>query len=455
MGKASHDASTYEHRGLIRLVVRWFVAIYYPRIEVAGAERIPQSGPLLLCANHANSLIDPVIIGIAARRPVRFMAKAPLFDHPIIGPPMNALGMVPAFRGSDDPKQVRRNLESLDVGAKVLVDGHAMGIFPEGKSTDDIHMDMIRSGAARMAIQAAEQGATGVKVLPMGLTYERKEGFRSSVLVRVAEPIDVDELMAQRDGDGRKARRDVTSELDSRLREVVVHLDEPEWEPWLEDLEALVPPAATLPNTPGRMLWQRKRIADAMNHFLKTDRPRAEAVAEAMETYRGQVHDAGLAVDSQVLRSSSLAVCGKLLLGFLCLLLLLPVTLFGTLYHILPFVIVRLVATRMDQPGRKTIATHRMLVGVPIYLLWYLVVTGLLAIYDARIAICSLAVAPVAGVVALHYWHGFRSATRLLYEQFQAMTKRKRLDELRQQRTALREQLTAFAKEYSDIKPQT
>jgi 1-acyl-sn-glycerol-3-phosphate acyltransferase len=61
----------------------------------------------LICANHANSLFDPVLVGVAARRPVKFMAKAPLFDTPVLGPAMKALGMVPAFRGSDDARQVR------------------------------------------------------------------------------------------------------------------------------------------------------------------------------------------------------------------------------------------------------------------------------------------------------------------------------------------------------------
>ena len=199
-------------RGAIRLMVRWLTRHYYPRLEIVGADRIPQTGPVLLCANHANSLIDPVIIGIAARRPVRFMAKAPLFDHPVLGPPMTALGMVPAFRGRDDARQVRRNLESLDVAAKVLIEGHAMGIFPEGLSTDQAHLEMVRSGAGRMALQAVEEGANGLLVVPIGIAYERKDQFRSSVLVRIAEPIDVGQLLsAQHDGDSRKARRAFTT----------------------------------------------------------------------------------------------------------------------------------------------------------------------------------------------------------------------------------------------------
>ncbi|MDC0936987.1 1-acyl-sn-glycerol-3-phosphate acyltransferase, partial [Pirellulales bacterium] len=90
------NESAHEPRGMLRNLARWLVQTYYPNIEITDAELVPQSGPVLLCANHANSLVDPVMIGIAARRPVRFMAKAPLFEHPVLGPPMRALGMIPA-----------------------------------------------------------------------------------------------------------------------------------------------------------------------------------------------------------------------------------------------------------------------------------------------------------------------------------------------------------------------
>ncbi len=115
---------------------RWFVRkalhVYYPRIEIEGRERIPASGAILFVANHPNSLMDPAVIGFTAQRPVRFFAKAPLFDVPVFGALMKALGMVPAYRGTDDKASVRKNLETLDVGAKYLIQGEAVGIFPEG-----------------------------------------------------------------------------------------------------------------------------------------------------------------------------------------------------------------------------------------------------------------------------------------------------------------------------------
>ena len=293
-----------ESLGIPRSFARWVVRRYYADIEIVDGARVPQSGAVLLCANHANSLIDSLIIGITARRPVRFMAKAPLFDLPVLGSLMHALGMVPAFRGIDDPKQVRRNLESLNVGAGVLIDGHTMGIFPEGRSTDEMHLVKVRSGAARMALQAVEAGTTEVRIVPIGIAYQRKERFRSSVLVRVGEPIVAADFLAAEHGNVPRARRAVTAELDARLKDVVIHLDNPDWEPWLDDLDILVPAPAQARASAASALWQRKRIADAINYFWEEDRPRAEALAADVVWYRSDVETAGLRVDSDVLRLS-------------------------------------------------------------------------------------------------------------------------------------------------------
>src|SRR5688572_535024 len=181
--------SSTEKNGLARGFVRALAKFYYPRIEVTGGRLIPRMGPVLLVANHPNSLIDPVLLGIAAQRPVRLMAKAPLFDVPVFGAVLRAMGMVPAYRGSDDTKQVSRYLESLAVAARQLATGCAMGIFPEGKSHDATQLSLVRSGAARLAMQAVAAGATGLRVVPVGLNYERKERFRTAVWIKVGRPI--------------------------------------------------------------------------------------------------------------------------------------------------------------------------------------------------------------------------------------------------------------------------
>jgi len=448
------NEETVERRGLTRRLVRWLVSRYYPNVKITGADRIPQSGPVLLCANHANSLLDPVLIGIAARRPVRFMAKAPLFDHPILGPPMSALGMIPAFRGQDNAREVRRNLESLDVGAKVLIEGHAMGIFPEGMSTDQAHLEKVRSGAARMAVQAVEEGAAGLKVVPIGISYERKDRFRSSAWIQVGEPIDVGECLDEHEGNGRKAKRAITGELETRLKDIVVHLDEPEWEPWLDDLQILTEAPRKSEKKPQPPLERRKRIADAMNYFLANDRERAESVADEINAYREQVRSAGLRIDSPLLRVHGLKVCAKLLWSFLCLVLLFIPALAGTLFHIVPFVLTRVFARRLDQAGRQTISTNRMLVGVPLYLLWYAVVAWWMLGYFADwFAWTSTIVAPFFGLIAVYYWRKAGQTARLLWHQLRVTVRRGTLKQLRGQEAKLRERLKELADEYAEVSP--
>ena len=442
-----------ETRGNTRRLVRWLVSRYYPNVKISGADHIPQTGPVLLCANHANSMIDPVLIGVAARRPVRFMAKAPLFDTPVLGPIMNALGMVPAFRGSDDPREVRRNVESLDVGAKVLVDGSAMGIFPEGKSTDSAHLEMVRSGAARMAIQAVEEGAMDLKVVPIGMTYDRKEAFRSSVLIQVGEPIDAAAILAEHDGDVRKARRALTEKLEAGLKAVVVHLDNPEWEPWLEDIQHLTasPTESTKKAAP---LERRKRIADTINHFMATDQARAESVAAEIKQYREDVRSAGLRIDSPVLRRHGLKVTASLVWEFICLVVLFLPAVAGTLHHLFPFVLVRILASRFNQLGRQTMATSRMFVGVPIYLAWYAVVAYWMWGYYAQWFMWTwMIAAPFLGVIAIYYWRRAGKAAVLLWHQVRATLKRDKLLKLREEESRLRDDLKQLAQEYAEHSP--
>ena len=139
---------------LLRRLIRRLIRFYYPVIRVTNADRLPGEGATLYIANHPNSLIDPVLIGIATQRPVRFMAKAPLFEGRVLGALLRSVGMIPAYRASDDKSSVRRNVESLSVAAENLAKELPIGIFPEGKSHDLSHVEQVKTGAARIAQQA-------------------------------------------------------------------------------------------------------------------------------------------------------------------------------------------------------------------------------------------------------------------------------------------------------------
>jgi len=437
-------------RGFARAAVR----LYYPTIEVSGRERVPREGPVLFVANHAASLMDPAIVGITARRPVHFLAKAPLFDVPVLGAAMRALGMVPVFRGSDDRSQVGRNLDSLAVAASRLVDGGAVGIFPEGKSHDALKVEKVRTGAARIAQQAVAGGAKGLKIVPLGLNYAAKERFRSAIWVRVGESVDAAEFL-KRNADERAAMRELTAEIDRRLKEVVVHLDEAKWEPFLLDLELLLPAGRARLSDPVAVVRQRKRIADAMNHFLATDRPRAESVAASIEQQRARAGAVGLSIRSPVLCQRG----AKYFLGMMWAVLRLALgpfpALLGAVHHIVPFLVVRGIASKLQSPGRMTTSLMRLCVGLPLYAAWYVLVWWWMAesYFLPWVAWTWAGLMPFAGAFALGYGRRAREVAGRIRSEVKLLFQPAKLDELRRAQAEVSAQLGGLAKDYLRARP--
>jgi 1-acyl-sn-glycerol-3-phosphate acyltransferase len=433
---------------LARSLVRKILRLYYPRIELEGRERLPATGAVLFVANHPNSLMDPALIGFVARRPVHFFAKAPLFDVPVFGALMTALGMVPAYRGMDDKAQVRRNLETLEVGAAHLRRGEAVGIFPEGKSHDREGVEQVRTGAARIVWQAVHGGAA-VTIVPLGLNYERKERFRSAVWVRIGEPLDAAEWFRARGEENRKAVRSLTEEVDHRLKQVVVHLNEERWQPFVHELEVLLPPEGDDARNPIAALRQRKRIADAMNHFLATDRPRAEAMAAAIEQHRAQLAAAGLTMDSPVLRLGVAWLTVRLLADTFRLMLGLVPGIAGTVHHLVPFAVTRGLVRLVKYPGRTTVAQSRLMIGLPVYGLWYAAVWWLLAAQTrVWIAWLWLGLMPFAGIATLHFAWRVRQAGRAWWHELKMILQPRELRRLRMQQAELRRKLRHLRDEF-------
>jgi 1-acyl-sn-glycerol-3-phosphate acyltransferase len=91
---------------------------------VTGAEHVPASGGVLVVANHPSD-IDPILVAISVRRPLRFMADAVQFQRGFVGPAVRLLGAFPVRVASPDVTAVRTALELLEAG-------EAVALFPEG-----------------------------------------------------------------------------------------------------------------------------------------------------------------------------------------------------------------------------------------------------------------------------------------------------------------------------------
>ena len=119
------------------------------RLEVEGAEALPEHGPVLLAGNH-DSYFDPVVIGLAARRrrQIHALAKAELWKVPGLSAVLNGMGQIPIDRGAGDAHALDRAIEALRAGA-------CIGVFPEGTRSKGREL-RARSGLGRLALAVPE-----------------------------------------------------------------------------------------------------------------------------------------------------------------------------------------------------------------------------------------------------------------------------------------------------------
>jgi 1-acyl-sn-glycerol-3-phosphate acyltransferase len=104
-----------------------------------GWGNVPKDGPLLLLANH-QSMFDPVLVGLASRRYLSYLARKNLFEQPVLAPLIRSLNAIPIDRGFGKDG-IQAVLDALGQGQAVL-------IFPEGERTHDGTVQPLKPGVA-------------------------------------------------------------------------------------------------------------------------------------------------------------------------------------------------------------------------------------------------------------------------------------------------------------------
>lgn len=165
----------YLVRGLVKF------ALLFLGLKFEGIHNLPKKGAAIIVANHVSSW-DPLLVAVAASRPVHFMAKAELYQNPILARLFTALNAFPVKRGQADRNAIRQAL-------RLLESGQILGIFPEGTRKKEVGMEAAQAGAAMLALKS------GAKVIPaacVGTKGRFPWGWGKSTLrIRFGKPLDL------------------------------------------------------------------------------------------------------------------------------------------------------------------------------------------------------------------------------------------------------------------------
>ncbi len=186
---------------MIRFLV-WILIHTIYRVEVKGIEKIPETGAVIVAANHV-SFVDPLIIGGVIRRPVRFIMYFKIFQMRVLNFIFKYGKAIPIAGQNEDPEVLAKAYRSIQ---EEIAEENVLGIFPEGKITSDGEIQTFKSGIEKIVEKQP------VPVVPMALCnlwgslFSRRDPllkrrpykFRARIELRIGEPIAPAELTAER-----------------------------------------------------------------------------------------------------------------------------------------------------------------------------------------------------------------------------------------------------------------
>lgn len=193
-------------QGLCQTTIKTF----YRRFEVTGHEKIPDGVGIIFCANHANALVDPIVIQAATNKQIHPLARSGLFEKPLLKTMLKLLDAIPIYRAQDPGNKTTKNVDSFVKCYEKLGEDKAIMIFPEGVSHSDPEMRKVNTGAARIALGAKKLNGKAPVLVPVGLTFSRKGFFRGDLLVKFGDPVIIGDA---EDSENRESVKDITERV--------------------------------------------------------------------------------------------------------------------------------------------------------------------------------------------------------------------------------------------------
>lgn len=394
-------------RRIIVAILRFALRIYFRRVEVVGAEHVPARSPVIFVLNHPNALVDPAFLLCLAPRSVSFLAKAPLFNYPVLGFFVRALDSLPVYRHQDEGADVAKNRETFVAARTLLAGGGTIGICPEGVSHDEPRLRPIKTGAARIALAAVSTGEVkDLKIVPAGLYYTSKTKFRSSALLHFGAPINVNPVSLETNGEpSRAAVRELSDQIQTALRAVMLDAQHDEALTTIARAERIFSSHTVNVESLAEELQLQQRFAKAYEVLQKKEPARLQKLETRMTRFEEELRQIG--VDPQELTppTSTASVFATIIKRTVVFLLMLPAAVLGTLIHYPAYATGGYLARTFSGDSEDVISTTKIISAMLLFPITWLVVAFAAYRYGGWIiGFLPLLLLPLFGYIAIKFF---------------------------------------------------
>jgi 1-acyl-sn-glycerol-3-phosphate acyltransferase len=384
---------------LFHFISRWMLRLYYPGMEVEGRELANHPGPTLLCGNHPNTLIDPLIVGIHLDYQTYFLANAAMWMNPVMAFLIDPF-CIPVARPQDKVKGATKGGDTDEIFDRTfrgLENGSIVYIAPEGASELERKLRRLKGGAASMALEAEKRNdwKLGLSVQPVGANYESPTTCFSRAFIRYGEPIEILSFREQYEASPMRAIRSLTNELTERMQALLIQTTNKAEEQLLRPIERAIQNEAPL--TVSKHHYRTQRILAWLRELPEDKR---ETLRSTATDYDRLMRETGQ-MDVEFSHHPDRKLKAGTLLG-------LPFYLYGLLNHGPWLLAINAIwkALGIDRGYKATVQTLGSWLILPVfYLLQTLLFNG---VYPEGWGWLYLLSLPVSGLFALKYWLTYR-----------------------------------------------
>ncbi len=393
----------------LRTLSFFLIRVFYPRIQIKGRENLPTNRPIVFVLNHPNGLMDSLVLTEGLQRPLSFLGKSTLFGNPLGKAIMESFMALPVYRRADDglpggPKgdANERNEVTFARCRAILAEGGAIALCPEGTTHSESRLLPMRTGAARIVLGAEEntQWQGEIQVVPVGLWFQNKAQFRSSVLIVVGEPFELAGYKEEYLADKEEAVDLVTEKISECLDKVVLQAENTDLLEAAPIIASWIAPEGEALTLDQQHEWVGKLLR-LYERIRKEDPERLEAFSEQARHYANTLDMLGIedpwALEEPITHLGKLAkLLAKLVLG-------LPFAIVGYFLSYIPYRLVGPIATSVA-PDDTQISTFKLIGGsIFVFLCWILEAIAVGKRYGLLKGILILLINPPLAYIALHW----------------------------------------------------
>lgn len=354
--------------------------LYYRKIYIVNRKNIPAKGkPVLIIYNHQNGLSDPLNILYMFddfRQPV-FIARGDIFKKDRVAKILRFMKILPTFRSRDGGvSDIKFNMTSFSIAAKVLNDGGTLVIAPEAQHQQGHYLGIFKKGFPRIAFAAEEMAdfKLDLQILPVNIHYKDYYNARSEVVLTVGEPFGCTEFAENFKTDPNIAYRLLNEKARARLKAITPDIEA--YEDYYQEIDLL------------RQMWVKPRLQKkCLSTSYFPNYPAEEVallqdIASLQQQKPQEFSDLMHATHEYVVEMQKLNLrdwiigkkvgLAKVLLYTLMAVLLFPLFLFGLVSNIIPFEVPALLRKKIKD--RQLHSSFNFVGGVVAFTVYYLLV---------------------------------------------------------------------------------